>query len=111
LFVFIYHDAEPVINHETKPVINHEAEPVINHENDHSRCRRSYSIKEKRELVQTVGSLVAAGASLHQACAMIGLTHNGLDDLEQSNLFFHFKTNGAAQQIHCSLAIKTGKQN
>ena len=37
--------------------------------------RRSYSIKEKRELVQAICTLVSSGVSIPQACSLFGLPH------------------------------------
>ena len=37
--------------------------------------RRSYSIKEKRELVQAIRTLVSNGVSIRRACPLLGLPH------------------------------------
>ena len=72
--------------------------------------RHSYSIKEKRELVQAICTLVSTGVSLRQACLLFGLPHQyyycfkkavkTADDLEKSRLFVHYKCSGGARKLH-----------
>ena len=37
--------------------------------------RHSYTIKEKRKLVQAISTLLSKGASIRQACPLFGLPH------------------------------------
>ena len=73
--------------------------------------RRSYTIKEKRELVQAISTLLSKGASIRQACPLFGLPHQyyhrfkkavkAADDLEKANnIFVHYKVNGSTRKIH-----------
>ena len=74
--------------------------------------RRSYTIKEKREQVQAISTLLSKGASIRQACPLFGLPHQyyhrfkkavkAADDLEKANnIFVHYKVNGSTRKIHC----------
>ena len=73
--------------------------------------RRSYTIKEKCELVQAISTLLSKGASIRQACPLFRLPHQyyhrfkkavkAADDLEKANnIFVHYKVNGSTRKIH-----------
>ena len=72
--------------------------------------RRSYSIKEKRELVQAIHTLVSNGVSIRRACPLLGLPHQyyyrfkkvvqATDELERNELFVRYKVNGTARKLH-----------
>ena len=73
--------------------------------------RHSYTIKEKRELVQAICMISSKGLSICQAFALFGLPHQyyhrfkkavkAADDLEKANnIFVHYKVNGSTRKIH-----------
>jgi hypothetical protein len=72
--------------------------------------RRSYSIKEKRELVQAIRTLVSKGFSIRRACPLLGLPHQYYyrfekvvqvaDELERKELFVHYTVNSTARKLH-----------
>ena len=72
--------------------------------------RRSFSVKEKREYVVAIDAIIATGATRRQACTMVNLPHNyyphfkkvfsKINNLEKSNVFVPFKTNGISCKIH-----------
>jgi hypothetical protein len=72
--------------------------------------RRSYSIKEKCELVQAIHTLVSNGVSIRRVCPLLGLPHQyyyrfkkvvqAADELERNELFVHYKVNGTARKLH-----------
>ena len=73
--------------------------------------RRSYTVKEKRKLVQAICTLLSKGVSIRQACPLFGLPHQyyhrfkkavkAADDLEKANnIFVHYKVNGSTRKIH-----------
>ena len=65
-----------VLNQENGHLAHQENGPIDNHgPNGVTILRRSYSIKEKRDIVQAVWTLVANGVSGCQACLMVGLPH------------------------------------
>jgi hypothetical protein len=82
-------DLDPDVNKENGHVVNQGNGPVENHELNHIGhqeeglnlnpvvrvSRRPYSVKEKRDIVQAVWTIVANDMSVHQTCAMIGLPH------------------------------------
>jgi len=130
LALALNHDFEPIAlikpvaheenghlpHQENGPVDNHGQNHVDNQEGGHflnpgvAVLRRSYSIKEKRDIVQAVWTLVANGVSVRQACSMVGVPHQyyyhfkkavkTADDLEKSAVFIHYKCNGGAQKLH-----------
>jgi hypothetical protein len=71
---------------------------------------RSYSIKEKREFVQAINTLVSTGASHCDKCYLVGLPHmyyacfkkavEKVDGLEKSAAYIQYKTKGSACKIH-----------
>ena len=73
-------------------------------------ARKSYSLKEKREVVRTIDTLVGHGNSRRKACAVMGILPlyyrrwkrviSKVDDLEAEDSFCSFKTNGTARKIH-----------
>ena len=75
-----------------------------------SVTRRSYTIKEKRELVQAIHTLASNGVSIRRACPLLGLPHQYYyrfkkavevaDELEENDVFIHYKVNGTARKIH-----------
>ncbi len=72
--------------------------------------RRSYTIKEKHELVQAICILASRGVSIHQACPLFGLPHQyyyrfkkavkAANDLKANEVFVHYKVNGTTRKIH-----------
>jgi hypothetical protein len=73
--------------------------------------RRSFSVKEKHELVQAVDIFWAPHkVSCHQACAFLGISQvyyarfkkviKMVDNLKNGNKFIPYKINGSAQKIH-----------
>jgi len=101
------------LNQENGHLVYQENGLVNNHApNGVTILRRSYSIKEKRDIVQAVQTLAANGVSVHQACSMVGLPHQyyyrfkkavkTADDLEKSGVFIHYKCNGGARKLHPS---------
>ena len=74
-----------VLNQENRHLAHQENGHVDNHgPNGVAVLRRSYSIKEKRDIVQAVQILVANGVSIHQACSMVGLPHHTITTLKSS---------------------------
>ena len=78
---------------------------------DDPRFRKSYSIKEKRELVQSVQFLMSArNVTVRQACLLIGVSPmyytrfkriiKKIDDIENGEVFIPYKTNGSARKVH-----------
>ncbi len=75
-----------------------------------SVTRRSYTIKEKREFVQAICTLASNGVSIRQACPLLGLPHQyyyrfkkmveAAGELEENDVFIHYKVNGTARKIH-----------
>ena len=69
-------------------------------------AHKSYSLKEKREAVRTIDTLVGHGNSRRKACAAMGIRPlplyyrrwkrviSQVDDLEAEDSFCSFKTNG-----------------
>ena len=60
----------------------HTAEPIVDFVGTHAdgthavaMSRRSYTIKEKRELVQAISALASNGVSIWQACPLFGVPH------------------------------------
>ena len=95
----------------------HTAEPIVDFVDAHTNgahavavSRRSYTIKEKRELVQAISALASNGVSIRQACPLFGVPHQYyyrfkkvvkvVDDLEASGVFVPYRTNGTARKIH-----------
>ena len=77
--------------------------------------RRSFSIKEKCEVVQAVELVIAEKkVSCHQACTMIGISQmyytrfkkaiKKVADLDDADAFVAHKINGTAQKIHPGLS-------
>ena len=73
-------------------------------------CRRSFSLKEKREVVRTVDTLVSHGHSCRNACDAKGILPiyyrrwkavlQNVEELEVEDLFRSFNLNGTARKIH-----------
>ena len=73
-------------------------------------CRRSFSLKEKREVVRTVDTLVSHGNSFRKACDAFGILPiyyrrwkavlQNVEELEVEDLFRSFNLNGTARKIH-----------
>ena len=75
-----------------------------------SVTRRSYTIKEKHELVQAICMLASDSVSICRACPLLGLPHQYYyrfkkavevaDELEENDVFIHYKVNDTARKIH-----------
>ena len=73
-------------------------------------CRRSFSLKEKREVVRAVDTLVSHGNSCKKACDAFGILPiyyrrwkavlQNVDEIEVEDLFRSFNLNGTARKIH-----------
>ena len=73
-------------------------------------CRRSFSLKERREAVRTVDILVSHGSSHTKACEAFGILPiyyrhwkavlQNVDELEVEDIFRSFNLNGTARKIH-----------
>jgi hypothetical protein len=82
---------------------------VVLFEDEQSRCK-SYSIKDKREFIQAISTLVSTGASHRDACSCVGLPHmyyslfkkavEKVEALEKSAVYIPYKTNNSAHKIH-----------
>jgi len=72
--------------------------------------RKSFSIKDKREFILAVDTLVSTGASRHEACNRLGLPHmyyerikkviEKVESLENGTGYIPYKTNNSARKIH-----------
>jgi hypothetical protein len=82
---------------------------VIALEGERSR-RKSYRIKDKRDFINAINTIVATGVSCCIACSHVGLPHmyyarfkNAIakvDTLENSDVYVPYKMNGSAHKIH-----------
>ena len=82
---------------------------VVLFEDNRSR-RKSYSIKDKREFIQAIDTLVSTGASRCNTCSRVGLPHmyyslfkkavEKVEALEKSAVYIPYKTNNSARKIH-----------
>ena len=82
---------------------------VILFEAERSR-RRSYPIKEKRDFIHAIDTIVTTGVSCRVACSRVGLSHTyytrfkkaiaKVEGLEKSDVYVPYKTNGSARKIH-----------
>jgi hypothetical protein len=82
---------------------------VIPFEAEHSLCR-SYPIKEKRDFIHAIDTIIATGVSCRVACSRVGLSHMyyacfkkaiaKVEALEKSDVYLPYKTNGLACKIH-----------
>ena len=82
---------------------------VITLEGEQSR-RKSHLIKEKRDFIHAIDTIIATGISNHIACSHVGLPHmyyarfkNAIakvDTLENSDVYVPYKMNGSAHKIH-----------
>ena len=83
---------------------------VVSTEVNQPLCRKSFSLKDKRDFVHAVDSIVATGISRRQACHHLGLSSmyytcfkkviKRVDALENGATFVLYKTNGNARKIH-----------
>jgi hypothetical protein len=74
------------------------------------RLRRSYSLKEKRDVVCLIDLLVANGLLRMQACVALAIHHiyyrrwkkviTKVDELEKDDCFHAFNMNGLARKLH-----------
>ena len=82
---------------------------VVTEDNQPSR-RKSFSLKDKRDFVLAIDSMVSTGMSRRQACYHLGLSPmyytrfkkviETVDALEKSVTFVPYKTIGTARKIH-----------
>lgn len=82
---------------------------VVADRNQPSR-RKSFSVKDKREFILIIDSIVSTGISRSQACRHIGFSPmyytrfkeviDKVDALENGATFVAYKTNGTARKIH-----------
>ena len=74
------------------------------------RLRRSYSLKEKHDVVRSIDLLVANGLSRTQACVSLAIpciyyrrwkkVIAKVGELEKDDSFYAFNMNGLARKIH-----------
>jgi len=91
----------------TQAVLPSSTSPPNGWERSH---RKSFSIKEKRKYVHAVDILVAKNISRCKACSILGLNpvyytcfkkvFARVDDLENSDGFVPYNTNGTAHRVH-----------
>jgi len=82
---------------------------VVTFDAELSRCK-SYAVKDKRDLVHAIDSIVATGVSCRKACSQVGLDHSyyarfkkviaKVDALEKSDVYVPYKINGSARKIY-----------
>jgi hypothetical protein len=58
----------------TVSIVSPEAEPFVSPEAEQA-CRRSFSIKDKRDFVHKVDVIVSTGVSRRKACVLVGLPY------------------------------------
>ena len=78
--------------------------------NPNHPARKSFSIKDKREFILSVDSIVSTGASRREACTRLGLPHmyyerfkkaiEKVESLENGTGYIPYKTNNSARKIH-----------